>query len=332
MSRLWFKCRRMVGEQPHEPKIGPLPAFAASDGEAIALFEHTRHKDPFPDIAPALLNTADLIDYIAATGMLHPFTIDRAKPADMLKPASCGMRLHGEVLYFEGREPKEARKITRTLEPGEELVLEPNSITYVTLEPVLRLPDYIAARFNLTIREIYRGILVGTGPLVDPGFVGHIYLPLHNLTCNEYVLTGGEPVAWMEFTKISPNKSWHDTYNSHGRCAPYVPFPDRKRELTLDKYLARASSKPIMSSIPVSIEKAERSVDRVRRAVQRQVRIVGAFSFLALVAVAIALAGVVITVANLVEDSNSSRTDLTHQVSNLEHEVEALKAQQQTKR
>ena len=109
MSRLWSKCGRMASEQPHEPKIGPLPAFAASDEEASALFEHTRHRDPFPDIAPALLNTADLIDYIAATGMLHPFEVDPAKPAEMLKPASCALRLLGEVLYWKGPDAEHAQ-------------------------------------------------------------------------------------------------------------------------------------------------------------------------------------------------------------------------------
>lgn len=329
----------MPGERPHEPQIGPLPAFAATDEDAEQLFEHNRHTDPFPDIVPALLNTADVIDYIAATGMLHPFTIDPAKPQDMLKPASCGMRLYGEVLYFEGHEPKEAMKVTRMIEPHEELVLAPNSITYVALEPTLRLPDYIAARFNLTIREIYRGILVGTGPLVDPGFVGQIFLPLHNLTCNEYILTGGEPVAWMEFTKISPNKSWQKAYNTHGRRAPYVPFPDRKRKLPLDKYIARASSKPIMSSISTSIEQAQRSAETSQQSAEASKEAVGrtqlritVASVIALVTLVLALLAIYLQVVSAVHDANSSNSSLTHQVSHLEREVALLKAQQQTKR
>ena len=319
------------GEAQHT-EIRRLPSFAPSDEEAEERFEATRRKDPFPDIPPALLNTADLLDYIAATGMVHPFSVDPAKQEEMLKPASCGMRLLGEVVYFEGPDADHGNKVSRKLGHKEELLLAPNSIVYVTLEPTLRLPDYIAARFNLTIRDIYRGLLVGTGPLVDPGFVGQIYLPLHNLTCNEYRLTGGEPVAWMEFTKISPNERWSEHYHRRGRSAPFVPFPDHKLGLTLSDYLARATSKPVMSSIPLSVGKAERSVTQARDAVRRQVRIVALFSVAAFIAIAIALATIVVTVENLVEDSNSSRTELTHEVSTLENEVGSLKAQQRTKR
>lgn len=322
----------MASEQPHEPKIGPLPAFAASDEEASALFEHTRHRDPFPDIAPALLNTADLIDYIAATGMLHPFEVDPAKPAEMLKPASCALRLLGEVLYWKGPDAEHAQLVTRELRREEELLLAPNSIVYVTLEPTLRLPNYIAARFNLTIREIYRGILVGTGPLVDPGFVGQIYLPLHNLTCNEYRLIGGEPVAWMEFTKISPNESWCE-HERNGRLAPYVPFPERKQERkTVEDYLGRSSPTPVMSSISSSVEKAQRSAQASERAVVSTRFRITVASMVALGALIVALVAIYLQVQSVVDDSDSSQLKLTYQVSHLEREVAVLKAQQPTKR
>ncbi len=28
---------------------------------------------------------------------------------------------------------------------------------------------------------VYKGLLLGTGPIVDPGFVGKLYIPLHKL-------------------------------------------------------------------------------------------------------------------------------------------------------
>jgi deoxycytidine triphosphate deaminase len=172
---------------PEPASAGP-PRFAITDEEAEERFEATRGSDPFPGIAPALLNSADLLDYVAATGMIFPFAIP-PKPEEMLKPASCAIRLGGEVVYWDtdavsdpdSDEDSKPEKVKRVLKPGEELTLRRNSIVYVTLEPTLRLPDYIAARFNLTIRDIYRGILVGTGPLVDPGFTGRLSLPLHNL-------------------------------------------------------------------------------------------------------------------------------------------------------
>ncbi len=329
----------MPGKQTHEPQIGALPHFAASDEEAHKRFEKTRHKDPFPDIAPALLNTSDLLDYIAATGMVHPFRVDPAKPTEVLKPASCALRLLGEVLYWKGPDAENAKEETHELKAEEELLLEPNSIVYVTLEPTLRLPDYIAARFNLTIREIYRGILVGTGPLVDPGFVGQIYLPLHNLTCNQYRLIGGEPVAWMEFTKISPNEQWaeHDT---HGRLAPYVPFPERKqRRRTVHDYLDRASPTPVMSSISTSIEKAQRSAETSqisaeasKQAVDKTRFRITLASIVAVATLIVALVAIYLQVVSTVHDANSSNASLARQVSQLEREVALLKVQRQANR
>jgi hypothetical protein len=50
--------------------------------------------------------------------------------------------------------------------------LPANSIRHMQIEPRIRLPDYIAIRFNLRIKHVHRGLLLGTGPLVDPSFGG----------------------------------------------------------------------------------------------------------------------------------------------------------------
>jgi deoxycytidine triphosphate deaminase len=93
--------------------------------------------------------------------------------------------------------------VEKQISRGETFVLRRNSIAFVQVEPVFRIPDYIALRFNLKILHVHRGILLGTGPLVDPGFVGNLYIPLHNLTDSDYTFKGGEGLIWMEFTKVS---------------------------------------------------------------------------------------------------------------------------------
>jgi deoxycytidine triphosphate deaminase len=316
----------MAQESQPEPPVISLPTFAATDEEAAERFLATRSNDPFPDIAPALLNTADLLEYIAATGMLHPFRVSPGNASEMLKPASCGMRLAGPVVYWEDAESESPVKVICELHDDEELRLARNSIVYVTLEPVLRMPDYIAARFNLTIRDIYRGLLVGTGPLVDPGFTGRISVPLHNLTCNTYTLRGGEPIAWMEFTKISTNALWCE-HDSHGRQSPYVPFPQRKlSRRTVEDYLRFACDGPITSSIPPLVGRSERAAAETQKVAEKQLSTVRNFSIAALIGIVLALGTIVFMVQSLVEASNSSRDELTHQVVTLEHEVAALRA------
>lgn len=191
---------------------GPaVSGLANSEHEALRRFEVTRHRDPFPKIAPSLLNSADLLDYIAATGMIFPFT-PAPNLVRNLKPASCAIPFSGRVISWNplASDPDRADQPARfdeVLTRGQILKLPRNSIVFVTLEPYFRMPDYIAGRFNLTIKDVYRGLLVGTGPLVDPGFEGPLSVPIHNLTSNDYEITTGDPLVWMEFTKITPHRN-----------------------------------------------------------------------------------------------------------------------------
>jgi deoxycytidine triphosphate deaminase len=296
-------------------------ALPQSDADAHLRFFATRSQDPFPEIQPALLNTADLLDYVVTTGMIYPFDIDVSDPSQTLKPASCGIPLLGEVRYWHERPGKDPELIRRNLGRGQTLKLERNSIVYVTLAPRFRMPDYLAARFNLTIRDVYRGILLGTGPLVDPGFEGKLSIPLHNLTYNEYTLLGGEVLVWMEFTKLSPHPEWDSTATrGDNRPGSFVGFPDRKRSRkTVDDYLDWASSgDPIRSSIPALVGKAERAA---RGAADEAGRIRN-ISIVTAVVIVLAIAAVVVAVYQTFNDISADRRDLQQQVQELRQKVE----------
>lgn len=224
--------------------------FAQDDDEAAARFEIYKQKDPFPDILPSLLNSADISDYVSATGMICPFYLRD------LKSASYEAKLMGEYIYWDN----EGDKQTEYLKEGDQFQLKPNSIAFVNIEPKFRLPDYIALRFNLKITNVHRGLLLGTGPLIDPGFEGKILIPLHNLTTNEYTFEGGEGLIWIEFTKLSENKRWNGNTNPPPRLGEYKPFPSDKKNRRASYYLSKAAPhKPIRSSIPGAIQNAELS-------------------------------------------------------------------------
>jgi len=173
--------------------------YAMEESVALARFKIWQTVDPFPDIKPALLNSADIADYANITSMVWPF-----KP-DQLKSAAYEMLLGNEVLYWDDK----GKEIHSTLANDTiTFDLKRNSITYVTLKETFLLPDYIAVRFNLTINHVHKGLLLGTGPLVNPGFQGKIMVPIHNLTPNDYPLRPGEPLISVEFTKLSPRAEW----------------------------------------------------------------------------------------------------------------------------
>lgn len=130
----------------------------------------------------------------------------------------------------------------------------------VTLEPIIRLPAYLIARFNLKIRFIYKGLLLGTGPIVDPGFQGRLSIPLHNLTENEYEIKGGESIIAMEFTKISPNKLW-DTSRKDVEKSKIKSFTDATIDRDVFTYTNRALDKTPFIAITNSVPSIEHKFD-----------------------------------------------------------------------
>jgi deoxycytidine triphosphate deaminase len=308
-----------------KPTTG-LPAFATTEVEAQKRFEAWRSVDPFRDIAPALLNSADLLDYVAKVGMLYPYEVKPAEKDDWVKPASCAVPCTGEFLRFnldEGSLTHKREPERGVLTESSRLQLPRNSITFLHLGTTFQIPDYMAARFNLTIREIHRGILVGTGPLVDPGFVGRLFIPLHNLTSNNYTIAYGEPLVWIEFTKLSPTPAW-GTRRPQRREAQFIPFPKRKNERkTPEAYLDHANhGDPIASSIPREIARATTRAEEAKRGVTnlRRAGIAG---------IAIAALAAIWPIASLISDTNSridqtnaARTQLETTVTTLQDVVD----------
>jgi len=258
--------------------VSESPAASLSPDE-----KHTKWKDvdPYPEIKPGLLNSAEIMDYVDAVGILYPFYRDNN---DKFKPASYEIDLLGQVVRFE-----DGKKIEHTVERGDAFTLPSNSIAFVEVEPMFRLPEYIAARFNLRIQHVYRGLLLGTGPLIDPGFVGKIYIPLHNLTSREYHLRAGDGLIWVEFTKLAPRKPRPSEMLAPPRDGRFVPFPAQRTGRDLDWQLKRAAPDGVVeSSIPQEITKATEAAESSRESAQSALRwnVIGflgaAIAFLAL--------------------------------------------------
>jgi len=291
--------------------------FAQSDQEAEERFKKhgSEENDPFPSIFPALLNSADIEDYVSATGMIYPFDPANGK----LKSASYEIDLLGKCLYWDDKgEPKSCE-----LKKGDKFVLKKNSIAFVSPEAQFRIPDYIALRFNLRITHVHRGILLGTGPLIDPGFEGRLVIPLHNLTTNDYEFVGGEGLIWVEFTKLNPrNKAYRrDTSQRKGI---YIGFPKDKKNLKMDYYLNKAAPHDsIRSSIPDAIRDAR---DSARNALNT-VKTITVTGLVSVLVVTWSLYDSYKQSASLVQDSTTYVRDARQEVEDLKNEVESLKKQ-----
>jgi deoxycytidine triphosphate deaminase len=284
-----------------------IATLASADSEAEARFDEWRHVDPLPDIAPALLNSADVLEYVVATGMVHPFHPKK------LKPASYSIPLLGKAIFWDWETGKR-RSVDVSAE--EEFELQPNSIAFVTLEPTLRVPDYIALRFNLRVTNVYRGLLLGTGPLVDPGFTGRLSIPLHNLTTNPYWFRGGEDLISMEFTKLSTAVNWTTSRRRSREGATYVPYRRSGEQRDVADYLQEAvGQQQVVSSISDALKRAKHAA-----------RLAEAYSIGGAIAAAAVIASLIAIIVNvyMFRGDVPRRSDLERQQATLQQQEQSL--------
>ncbi len=228
--------------------------FPPNDKDAEKRFLERESTDPFTDIPSGLLNSSDLVDYIKQTGMVFPF--DHEKD---VKSASISCKIGDRYHYWD----EEEKLRTIPLEKEEFFTLPANSIAFVETAETFRLPEYIAVRFNLHITLVHRGLLLGTGPLVDPGFAGRLLVPIHNLTNNEYSFKQGGDFIWAEFTKLTPHFKWDGGATEKRSDQPKLaPFPVEKRYRDAIDYFKKAqhdganAHSSIRSSIPSAVKDA----------------------------------------------------------------------------
>jgi deoxycytidine triphosphate deaminase len=149
-------------------------------------------EDPHRDITGVLLSD-EIIFYAEEHRLITPFDRDNLKPAAYELTVGDEYFLSGE---FHSLDPNDTELGKVTIPPFEVAVLK-------TAE-VLCLPRYIIARWNIRVKHAYSGLLWVGGPQVDPGYVGHLFCPIYNLSDKPVTLHLGEPLAVMDFVKTTP--------------------------------------------------------------------------------------------------------------------------------
>ena len=184
--------------------------FASTDEEAKKKFEQYSSNDPFPEIPPALLNSADVFDYVRATGMVFPFN----QTPERLKSASYEVPLLGLVILL-GR----GQEVRKKIERGTKFQLKKTQL--LSFGQKLFSDCLTISRCVLTFGSptCIVGYYRAPGHLLIRGLQGGFWIPLHNLTSEDYELAGGDGLIWVEFTKLSPNSRW-----MRNRIAP-AKFP-----------------------------------------------------------------------------------------------------------
>lgn len=289
--------------------------FAKDETEAKQRFLEFSSKDPLPEVPPALLNSGDIYDYARITSMVFQF--DKNNDNKKLKSASYEIDFLGDVYQINEKNGEVEKK---TIEYDEPFTIKKNSIVFLFIKTKFFLPDYIAIRFNLKITHVHRGLLLGTGPLVDPGFYGRLLIPLHNLTSENYRIIGGDGLIWVEFTKLSPHKNW----DSHARnnSASYIKFPQNKKsDLEAQKYFNKASGgQPAGSSIPGEVKSAVGIAQNASEQVHKIYEEFRKWTIIGSVVIIISISALVYSTWDLISNANQHIENSSNKIEDLNKE------------
>ena len=271
--------------------------------------EHQYYQfDPLAnEVQAALLNSVDIKKYVDKGCLLDKSTFD----LDRLKTASYEMRFLGELHDWQTTSGGKLKQRRRNVCDGDIVELPRNSITYLWMKEKFLLPEYIAARFNLHIHHVHKGILLGTGPLVDPGFFGSLLVPLHNLTDNDYKLKGGDGFIWIEFTKLSRHKFWSD--NNLDRPSCLKTFPSRKDLGDPDLYFRDSGvieEGGVQSAFKGALEQTQSAAEAARKETERFRTIWTWAGVVGVIAIAIGVGSVIMEGISLVKQVTSAQAEI----------------------
>ncbi len=238
---------------PTAPVTGKeVELVSPEDGKRLA--EAWKREPRELDIPNTLLSSQHITGVVTSTGAIAPFFISDA-PKSRLKKAAYEGRIGSRAFIFEdSNSPVQIFDATTDAY----LKVPRNSIVFVESDLDFRVPDFIALRFNLQIQHVHRGLLLGTGPLVDPGFWGKLCIPLHNLTDQDYEIPRDEGLIWVEFTKTTLSAGRTDP----ARAPSVTTDPKGEGHWDITVFLNKAASQyrsnkvPIRSSLPTMFAEA----------------------------------------------------------------------------
>lgn len=172
-----------------------------------------QEQDDAPHVHGVLLSD-EIIRLVDAHKFIDPF--DRIH----LKPAAYELTIGDE--YFVGG------AFIKLTDNDDRVVIPPFEVAVIKTAETLCMPRFIIGRWNIKVRHAYRGLLWVGGPQVDPGYVGHLFCPIYNLSDKTVRLAKGEEIAVIDFVKTTPFKA--EKLDSE----PYERYPRTSRPIIED--------------------------------------------------------------------------------------------------
>ncbi len=172
--------------------------------------------------APGVLSTREIRRYVKNFGLICPFKEDH------LKGASYYLSL-GDEYALQGKKGKLQDELGE-----DELTIPPFQVTIIKTKEIINMPRFLIGRWNIRVTKAYQGLLWVGGPQVDPGWVGHLFCPIYNLSDEDVILKKGDQIATMDFVRTTDFNPKLEK--------EYVKFPRAEARKTIDDYNWRLRS------------------------------------------------------------------------------------------
>lgn len=215
--------------------------------------EKNTYNDSGNDIPAGMLSSPHIEYYLKKYEILKNYDMK------YIGPASYHMRIGGEVLTW--REGKQIDFILGKRENQNDNIrtkvrLVPNSLTFLTTIEEFQLPKDIIARFNLKSMWVHQGLLLGTGPIVDPQLHAKLLIPVHNFSSQTVTMYYGQEFISVEFTKtLDP-----DDEKDVGSEEKTKYKPNDHWDFDFHKYRQRISNRKVESSVQEQFEKNNQEI------------------------------------------------------------------------
>ncbi len=137
-----------------------------------------------------------------------------------VQPASYDLRL-GAKCYLG-----DEQKIIQLDAKNPALCIPPQDVAILSTREVLHMPRDLIGRWNIRIGLIYKGVLLVSGPQVDPGYDGQLYCVVYNFSTKAVILKKDDHIATIDFVTTTPYREHTSRpfIQSRKRFEDYIEF------------------------------------------------------------------------------------------------------------
>lgn len=140
---------------------------------------------------------------------------------ESLKQASYQLRVGNEYVK---------NKKKHKLNNKEDVIsIPPFEVVIIKTKEILNLPRFLIGRWNIRVKNAYEGLIWVGGPQVDPGWLGHLFCPIYNLSNEEVTLERGEKLATIDFIRTT-------TFNKENNDVKKYKFNRLPKRMKIEDY------------------------------------------------------------------------------------------------